>query len=128
MARRTRMIKRLSRGIGLALLALVILLSGLWCSIAVWFQSGAGTLERGLLAGSIVILTVVLVGAVATSRRWLAGLVYAGLFAAFLGWWSTIAPSSDRIWAPDVDRTVTATIDGDRLTVTNVRNFTWRAN
>ena len=79
-------------------------------------------------AGSIVVLTLALAGAVATSRRWLASTVYAGLLATFLMWWSTIVPSNDRIWTADVARTVTGTIDGDRLIVTNVRDFNWHAN
>jgi hypothetical protein len=54
--------------------------------------------------------------------------VYAASFALFLTWWATIKPTNDRNWAPDVARTVTATIDGDRLLVKNVRNFIWRSD
>ena len=61
-------------------------------------------------------------------RRWLALAVYATSFVLFLAWWATIRPTNDRNWTPDVARTVTATIDGDRLVVKNVRNFTWRSD
>ncbi len=64
----------------------------------------------------------------ATPRRWLAVAVYAAAFALFLAWWATITPTNDRNWTPDVARAVTATIDGDRLVVENVRNFAWRSD
>jgi hypothetical protein len=75
-----------------------------------------------------LVFALVVAACLATPRRWLALAVYVGSFALFLAWWATITPTNDRNWAPDVARTVTATIDGDRLVVKNVRNFTWRSD
>ena len=50
------------------------------------------------------------------------------VIALVFAWWSTIRPSNDRDWQPDVARNVTATIDNDRLVVDNVRNFNWRSD
>jgi hypothetical protein len=75
-----------------------------------------------------LVLTAVTMGFLATSRRWLVLTVYAAVFALVLMWWSTVLPSNDRNWQPDVAHNVTATIDGDRLVVDNVRNFTWRSD
>ena len=47
-------------------------------------------------------------------------------FGAVLGWWLTIAPSNDRAWQGDVARTPWAEIDGDRVTIHDVRNFDYR--
>src|SRR6185436_5801813 len=44
-----------------------------------------------------------------------------------LGWWSTLRPSNDRQWQPDVARPPTAELEGDRLTIHNVRNFDYRS-
>jgi len=44
-----------------------------------------------------------------------------------LGWWSTLRPSNDRKWQPDVARPPTAEIEGDRLTIHKVRNFDYRS-
>ena len=41
-------------------------------------------------------------------------------------WWSTIQPSFDHEWSPDVEHIVTGTRDGDVVTLENVRNFDWR--
>ena len=46
---------------------------------------------------------------------------------AVLGWWSTLRPSNDRQWQPDVARPPTAELEGDRLTIHNVRNFDYRS-
>jgi hypothetical protein len=64
----------------------------------------------------------------ATSWRWMAAGAYAALVLVILLWWSTIMPSGDRPWTPDVARAATATIDGDRLVISNVRNFNWRSD
>ena len=121
-------IRRLARWIGFALLAVAILLIGVWCSVAIWYRCPVGEPVRGLLTGATVVFTLIAVACLATSRRWLALAVYAAAFALFLAWWATIRPTNDRNWAPDVARTATATIDGDRLVVKNVRNFTWRSD
>ena len=119
---------RLARRIGFTLLATAILLIGIWCSVAVWYRCGVGEPWRSLLAGATLAFALVVVACLVTSRRWLALAAYAAAFVLFLGWWATITPTNDRNWAPDVARTVTATIDGDRLVVSNVRNFTWRSD
>jgi hypothetical protein len=118
---------RLARWIGFAVLAIAILLIGVWCSIAIWYRCPGSEPVRWLLAAAALVFALVVVASLATSRRWLALAVYAASFALFLAWWTTIAPTNDRNWAPDVDRTATATLDGDRLVVKNVRNFTWRS-
>jgi hypothetical protein len=119
---------RLARWLGFALLATAILLVGVWCSIAIWYRFPAGEAMRVLLAGATSGFVLVVEACLATPRRWFALAVYAASFVLFLAWWTTIAPTNDRDWAPDVARTVTATIDGDRLVVKNVRNFTWRSD
>lgn len=55
--------------------------------------------------------------------RWLPA--YLPLIALVLVGWFDLRPGFDRDWQPDVARTPTAMIDGDRLTVRNVRNFAW---
>src|SRR4051812_26048080 len=119
---------RLTRWTGFALLAIAILSIGVWCSIAIWYRCGVGEPVRGLLLGATVVFALVVVAAIAMPRRWLALAVYAASFALFLAWWAVIRPTNDRNWTPDVARTVTATIDGDRLVVKNVRNFAWRSD
>jgi hypothetical protein len=119
---------RLARRIGFALLAAAILLIGVWCSLAIWYRCGAGEPLRGLLTGATLVVVFVTVACLATRRRWLAFAVYAASVAILLAWWATITPTSMRNWAPDVVRTATATIDGDRLVIKNVRNFTWRSD
>ena len=121
-------LRRLARWLSFALLAIAIILVGVWCSVAIWYRCPAGEAVRGLLAAATLALTAAVVACLATPRQWLALAFYAAAFALFLTWWATITPTNDRNWAPDVARTVTATIDGDRLVVSNVRNFNWRSD
>jgi hypothetical protein len=41
-------------------------------------------------------------------------------------WWLTLKPSNDRAWQPDVAQTAWAEINGDEVTVHNVRNCDYR--
>jgi hypothetical protein len=44
-----------------------------------------------------------------------------------LCWWLTQTPRNQRDWQPDVARTASAQIDGDLVTLSNVRNFEYRS-
>ncbi|MFC0284296.1 DUF4105 domain-containing protein [Camelimonas abortus] len=59
-------------------------------------------------------------------RRLAASVAWLVVFAVMATWWESIEPSLDRDWAPDVARGVVADIDGDDITLMNVRNFRWR--
>jgi hypothetical protein len=124
----TRVIGRLARCIGWICLAVAILLIGGWCALAVWFRLPTVATVRDLLGGALLVLTLGTIGCLASPWRWRALLLVVGVIAAVLVWWTTIRPTNDRDWAPDVARTATATIDGDRLLVDNVRDFIWRSD
>ena len=49
-----------------------------------------------------------------------------GMFAVVLGWWFTLQPRNDRSWQPDVAQLAWAEVDGDEVTLHNVRNCDYR--
>ena len=49
-----------------------------------------------------------------------------GAFALVAAWWLTLKPSNDGTWQPDVAQTARAGINGDEVTVHNVRNCDYR--
>ena len=109
------------------MLAIVALAVGALAVLAlVDAGSDAGALRSGL-AGAVALLTLATVAAVllARWRRWVLP-VFAASAALVLAWFATIQPSGDRNWTADVAQAPWATIDGDIVTVHNVRNFAWR--
>jgi hypothetical protein len=49
-----------------------------------------------------------------------------GAFVVVALWWLTLKPSNDRAWQPDVAQTAWADINGDEVTIHNVRNCDYR--
>ena len=105
-----------------------MLLAGAWGALAIWYQCGADEPLRGVLTGVAVGFALAAASCLFTRVRWVAVAVFAASVTALAVWWTTITPTNDRDWAPDVAHVVTAIIDGDRLTVNNVRNFNWRSD
>jgi hypothetical protein len=110
------------------LATLIVGSSAIWGACALWFQAQGGqalkTLSVLLWAGVSLALMIAL-----WQGRTAAGLVaFTVAFGALLIWWQRIEPSNDRIWADDVAQMTTGTVDGNRVTLHNVRNFDWRSN
>jgi hypothetical protein len=102
--------------------------SAIWGAFALWYQAPGGQAVKALWlllwAGfSLILLIVLWQGRIAVSL-----LAFAVVFGGLLTWWRRIAPSNDRIWADDVAQMTTGTVDGNRVTLHQVRNFEWRSN
>lgn len=113
---------------GRILLSLVLLLGAVWGVSALWYRlpfADAGRVAVAILWGVLMLAAVVLLW---RHRRWQGLALAAAGWVALLVWWSTILPSNDRAWQPDVARPMTAEIAGDTLIVHNVRAFTWRSD
>jgi len=116
---------RLLRWIGRAALWLVVLASIAWCSAALWVDGPAARVVAGLAAGGFVLAALGVL--IALRPRWRGLIAYGVLFSAVVAWWFSLAPSNDRDWQRDVARPATASIEGDRLTIRNLRNFQYRS-
>src|SRR5262245_1467035 len=52
--------------------------------------------------------------------------VFAVALLAVMAWWASLRPSNDRAWAPEVARLAHATVQGERVTMHDIRNFDYR--
>lgn len=98
----------------------------LWICAAVWIDGPEQRVAAGLLTLTIAVLGLFLLIRIRPRRRGLAG--FGVLFAVILAWWLSLAPSNGRQWRPDVARLPAARLEGDRLTISNLRNFTFASD
>jgi hypothetical protein len=109
----------------ICLSALVIAPLTAWAALALWFRLPAPEWAKAAAAGVLVILAFATVLALFTRRRWVALWVFALVFGGIVVWWGSIEPPADGDWAPDVARQTTGMLDGDILTLSDVRDFDW---
>jgi hypothetical protein len=108
--------------------ALVIAPIAAWSALALWFRLPAPEAFRAAAAILFAILGLATITALFLRRSRIALIVFAIAFGGLLVWWSTIRPPLDGDWAPDVARQTTATVVGDILTLSDVRDFDWRTD
>ena len=102
------------------LLALIMLIAAAWTYGALSFD-GPGRVFAALYVAALI-ATFIFV------KRWPRKLaVFAVWFAVVLGWWLTLKPTNDADWQPDVAELGWAEIDGDTVTIHNVRNCEYRS-
>jgi hypothetical protein len=99
---------------------LLILISSVWAYGALWFD-GPGH----VIAIAYLVLALTLLILFASGRR-IAGFGAAGLVALVALWWFSLQPRNDRDWQGDVAREPWAEVNGDLVTIHNVRNFDYR--
>jgi hypothetical protein len=113
------------RGAAWALLSLAALLGGLFGAAALWIDGPASRLLAGALAAGFA---AALLGVLVAVRPLpAAALACAALLAALLTWWLSLAPRMDRDWAPEYAELPSAEIEGDRVTIHNLRHFAYRS-
>src|SRR5690606_28138782 len=102
---------------------LLVLVIG-WTSLAIYYSNLPWPMARMGLAIGFAVFGVWAAWMSADRRAvWLLTLA----FAAVLVWWITIRPTHDREWRSEVAVMPRATIDGDLVTVTGIRNFDYRS-
>ncbi len=106
-------------------LPLLAIASGL-AGLAFWYRLPfSDPFKMAAIAVWAIFCLSVMAAEVTRCRKWPRIAFLAAVLLCLL-WWSFIHPSNDRIWADDVAHTVTGSVEGSRVTLHNVRNFTWR--
>lgn len=106
---------------GLKFLGIALLIA--WGALAIHFSNLPLSSARILLA---LLFAAIGVWAFFLSRDRKPLMAFLLLYLGVFAWWFTIAPSQDRNWRPEVGVLPQAMIDGDRVRLTGVRNFTYR--
>jgi Domain of unknown function (DUF4105) len=97
-----------------------------WGAFALWFQVPGGWVLQSLGVCLWIAFTLVILVALWRGRLAVGAVSFAVAFGVLLIWWWQIQPSNNRIWADDVAQVTTGVVDGDHVTLHNVRNFDWR--
>jgi hypothetical protein len=120
----TRMASILAR----LVFGLLILSVGVWGTLAIVLTVDDAAPLRLALATLFALLSLTtLLGVVLSRWRWRVLLVYLLPLAALFVWYQSIEPSNSRQWQADVAVLPFATIDGERITVHNIRNVEYRS-
>jgi Domain of unknown function (DUF4105) len=110
---------------------IVLLLTGttVWAVLAIYFGDSHSTIVQICLAvifALIGLMTLVSLGFARWRKRSLTA--YSILFFLILSWWwFAVTPSNERQWQPDLAKLPYATVEGDIVTVHNIRNFDYRS-
>jgi hypothetical protein len=95
-----------------------------WATLAIFYSNLPWPSLRLALA---VAFAGFAVWALWVSPRRNMGALFAVLYLGVVAWWISIPASHDREWRPEVAVMPRATIDGDRVRLTGVRNFDYRS-
>lgn len=119
-----RAIGCLTRVVVYTAVGLLVAVTAGWATLAIYYSNLSGADLRTMAAAAFPLGTLALFLFLRPRRRAL--VVYLVAFAALVAWWLTIPPSNSRNWQPDVAVLPHAEIQGDRVTLRNIRNNEYR--
>lgn len=103
---------------------LIVLIAWAWGAMAILIAGPESQVQRfGMTAGFLAALPVALYF---FRFSWKSFVSLSIVFAGLLFWWNTLMPTNDKEWAPEVANIPQGTIEGDILTLHNVRNFDFK--
>jgi hypothetical protein len=112
---------RVIKYIAWILVWLTALICTTWAFGALYFDFP----KAGMFA-AIAFLLAILATVIFARGKLLKLAIVFGAFAVVVSWWLTLKPSNDGAWQPDVAQTAWADINGDEVTIHNVRNCDYR--
>ena len=122
------MFNRFVKGVGLAVLALLVATIGVWGALLLEYAGPRSDLSRTtLVVGFALAALAALIALLVRRWRWRAISAYVVLCAGLAVLWSSLEPTNDRDWQTDLAVLAHATIDGDKVTIHNIRNFEYRS-
>ncbi len=120
--------KRIATLAVFSLIGVLIVATGGWGVLALAYSGPHDETLRYSLAAAVATGSLAALIALAWRRwRWRAFTAYLVLFAALLVWYFSLEPSNERNWQPDVAVLAYADIEGDQITLHNIRNFDYRS-
>jgi Domain of unknown function (DUF4105) len=109
------------------LISVVMAAMTAWGALAIYYSNLPGEGLRTILAAVFTLFGVaVLVWYLFSAKRTRPCFAFLVVFLLLVAWWSTIPASQDRDWAPEYTKLAYATINGDLVTIHNIRNFDYR--
>ena len=108
--------------------ALAMLAATAWGVLALFYGPLAAESLRSVLAGLFGLAGIAAAGVwLFSRRRWWAAGAFTAAFLALLALWNGLQPANDRDWQTDVAVLPYATVNGDLVTLHNIRNFVYRS-
>ena len=118
---------RIAKAAALTALAVLVAATGVWGALLLEYAGPRNDLaHRALVVGFSLAAVVTLIALFMSHWRWRAIGVYGVVCAGLAVLWSSLEPTNERDWQPEVAVLPYATIAGDRVTVHNIRNFDYR--
>jgi hypothetical protein len=114
---------RVIRWIGASLILPAAIIAIAWAFGAVWFDAPFGDANK-IVAGLLAMASAMAL--VFVRPFWRKIVAIALLVGGILTWWLTLSPTNDSDWQPDVVQKAWADIQGDEVTLHNVRNCDYR--
>lgn len=118
------LLRPLRRLAALALFAVALVL-WIWGKQAVGYSNLPGETLRAIAGWAYTLGTLGLF--LFLPSLWKAGATFLGISGLLIVWWLFIPASNDRNWVADMARQPYATVEGDLVTLHDVRDFDWRS-
>src|SRR6266702_88886 len=115
---------RVIRWVGELLILLTAMIAATWAFGAVWFDAPFGNANK-IVAWLLAVASAAALVFVRGFWRKIGAVTL--LFGSVLTWWLTLSPTNDSDWQPDVAQKGWADIQGDEVTLHNVRNCDYRS-
>ena len=115
---------RVSRVIGLAIVWFVLAALTVWAAASSLYIDLRNPALR--IPVTVIYVLAILAALFMFKRYPSAPVICLAGFCSVLVWWLALEPSNDGDWQPDNARTAWAELDGDRVTIHNLRNCDYR--